>query len=73
MVILAAGIGSFLAVVPDQAIVRIIAGTIRRPTAVAELTGLALCPVFGSFRGGVNFGACFRSSGSGVSVSGKRI
>jgi len=73
VVILATGVRSLLAVVPDQPIVRVITGAIGWAATFAELTGLAVCPVLRGVRNRVNLGTGFRRSGSnGARVSGKR-
>ena len=64
MIVFAASVRAFFALVPHQAIVRIVTGTIIRTATLAKLPGLTIGPVFRGFRNRVNLGAGFSGTGS---------
>lgn len=69
MVVFAARIRPLFTLVPHEAVIGIVTRTIIRATALAELAGFAIRPVFRRLRHWVDFGTSLAGSGIHVSSS----
>ena len=63
IIVLTTRVGPLLALMPNQAIPRVVASALVRAAALAELASLAICPALGRLRDGIHLSATLLAGG----------